>query len=569
MHCFSALHSLRTLFVVIASTCLAVVAAIASATHKIDPVDAPHGMVVAGHPEASAAGVEMLKAGGSAMDAAVAVSLALGVAEPYGSGLGGRIIIVYYEAKTGKVSVVHGVEAVSRAIEVDAFRKLPSEQRSIGATSVCVPGLPAALYDAHQRWGRLPWADNAQPAITLAREGFTVLPLSVKFFQSQERKLRRFAEIGRLYRPNGKLPAAGTKLPNPELATTLELFAQHGPEGFYRGPVAEAIVASVRAGGGTMTLEDLADYRPEFGEAARFTWGDAEIFTSPPPFSGGTIIQLAMQALEEAPWKSRTLRDPQNIDLVARVVQRLYPLVQAEIGDVPNAWQRYHQLTRPGTIELLRGSLQQPGRPLVNLSDDSMEDEGQASSTTHFAVADAEGNIACVTQSTGYHFGSGIVARGTGVVLNNWMNSLTYADRRSPNFIAPGKRGRSTTSPTIVLREGRPTLAVGVPGGQRIPIGVLQVLLDHLAFERDVGEAIGDTRFHIVRPASSSAARNVIEFEYSVRNETAEALRKLGWNPKVEDNSEHFGGVNAIEILSDGTRRGWADPRRTNAAAGY
>lgn len=557
-----------TLIVVILSTLSFRPVVLAAPTHQLTPVDARQGMVVAGHPEAAAAGVERLKAGGSAMDAAVAVSLALGVAEPYGSGLGGRIVILYYEAATGKVSVVHGVESVSHALDVEAYRKLPSEHRSIGATSVCVPGLPAALHDAHQRWGRLPWADNARPAIQLAREGFTVLPLSVRFFQSQERKLRRFAEIGRLYRPNGKLPAPGTKLPNPELADTLELYAKHGPDGFYRGPVAEAIVASVRAGGGTMTLADLANYKPTFSEPARFTWGDATLFTSPPPFTGGTIIQLAMQALDDAPWQGGSLRDPANLDLVARVVQRLYPLVQAEIGDVPDTWERYRHLTREETVQTLRATARATGRPLVQHSPLS-EDEGQASSTTHFAVADADGNVACVTQSTGYHFGSGIVARGTGVVLNNWMNSLTYADRRSPNYVAPGRRGRSTTSPTIVLRDGRPTLAVGVPGGQRIPIGVLQVLLDHLAFDRNVGEAIGDTRFHVVRPSSSSAARNVIEFEHTVRPETVDALRKLGWSPKVERDAEHFGGVNAIEFLPDGTRRGWADPRRTNAAAGY
>lgn len=567
MSLLAALPRVALAGVVICSTALPV-ALHASATHRLEPVDAPHGMVVAGHPEATEAGVQMLRAGGSAMDAAVAVSLALGVAEPYGSGLGGRIVIVYYEAATKRVSVVHGVESVSRALDVDAYRKLPSAGRSIGATAVCVPGLPAALHDAHRRWGRLPWADNARPAIKLAREGFLVLPLSVKFFQSQEKKLRRFAEIGRLYLPRGKLPVAGTRLPNPDLAATLELFAQKGPEGFYRGPVAEAIVASVRAGGGTMTLEDLAQYRSEFSEAARFTWGDAEIFTSPPPFSGGTMIQLAMQALEGATWPGETLRDPRNLDRVARVVQRLYPLVQAEIGDVPDTWERYRRLTGPETTTLLRSALTTPGRPLVHVST-AMEDEGQASSTTHFAVADAEGNIACITQSTGYHFGSGIVAHGTGVVLNNWMNSLTYGDRKSPNYVAPGRRGRSTTSPTLVLRGGEPVLAVGVPGGQRIPVGVLQVLLDYLAFNRSVGEAIGDTRFHVVRPASADDARNKLEFEYSLPVPTAEALRQLGWNPRIEDDPEHFGGVNAIEFLPGGVKRGWADPRRTNAAAGY
>src|SRR4051812_41693979 len=210
----------------------------------VTPVTAKHGMVVAGHPEATEAGVKTLQAGGNAIDAAVAVSLALGVAEPYGSGLGGKIMLLYYEASSGHTYAVDGMDAAA-SLDVAAYLARPEDDHSYGYGSVCVPGLAAGLWTAHRKWGKLKWADNVAPAIKLAREGFEVLPKTREFFAEQEKKLRRGdAEIARLYLPGGQLPAAGSRLANPDLAKTLELLAHHGRDGFYRGPVAEAIVTA-------------------------------------------------------------------------------------------------------------------------------------------------------------------------------------------------------------------------------------------------------------------------------------------------------------------------------------
>jgi gamma-glutamyltranspeptidase/glutathione hydrolase len=203
--------------------------------------------------------VAILKAGGNAIDAAVATSLAVGVAEPYGSGLGGKLMLLYSEAKSGKTYAVDGMDAAG-SVNVADYLKRPEEDRAYGYGSVCVPGLAAALWMAHQKWGVKKWADTVQPAITLARDGFRVLPQTREFFAEQEKKLRRGdAEIARLYLPDGRLPEPGTMLANADLARTLAMLSQHGRDGFYRGPVAEAIVAAVKQGGGVLTLEDLSN----------------------------------------------------------------------------------------------------------------------------------------------------------------------------------------------------------------------------------------------------------------------------------------------------------------------
>ena len=246
---FSPMRSLRVPTLLILMLLMLVRSSVAGVPVNVIPVVARHGMVVAGHPEATQAGVAVLQAGGNAIDAAVAVSLSLGVAEPYGSGLGGKLMLLYYEAATRKTYAVDAMDAAG-SLDVAAYLPRPEEDRSYGYGSVCVPGLAAGLWTAHQKWGKLKWADNVAPAIKLAREGFEILPKTRDFFAEQEKKLRRGdPEIARLYLPEGQLPVVGSRLPSADLARTMELLAQHGRDGFYRGPVAEAIVAAAQKGG--------------------------------------------------------------------------------------------------------------------------------------------------------------------------------------------------------------------------------------------------------------------------------------------------------------------------------
>ena len=540
---------------------------------SVEVVKAAHGMVVAGHPQAAQAGVDILQAGGNAIDAAVAVSLALGVAEPYSSGLGGKLMLLYYEAASGRTYALDAMDAAG-SLDVTAYLRRPEEDHSYGYGSVCVPGLAAGLWTAHQKWGRQPWADNIAPALKLARAGFEVLPKTHIFFAEQEKKLRRGdAEIARLYLPEGKLPVVGSHLANADLARTLELLAQHGRDGFYRGPVAAAIVAASAQGGGALTLDDLAHYEARLVEPISLDFRGYRLLASPPPTNGAPLFLTIMKALEDETFGGGPLRSAGNLDRIGRVWREVQPLVQRSIGDAPEAYFNYEKMIAPDSIAAIRRRARASTVtvPAVAWQDDSGASESAMAATTHFLVADAAGNIVCATQSQSLHFGAGVVPPGTGVVLNDSMSNFAYTDPRSINYVAPGKRPRSTIAPTMVFRAGRPIFAIGIPGAARIPTALLQALLDRLAFDRPLSEAIGDTRIHFELNWRKDNQES-LQAEASLPVADIAALSRLGWKVELAEPAgagQIFGGINAIEVNAAGGYTGYADPRRTNAARGY
>ncbi len=540
---------------------------------------AEHAMVVAGHPEAAEAGLAVLKAGGNAIDAAVAVSLSLGVAEPYASGLGGKLVLVYYEAKSHRVSAIDGLDRAPFALDVPAYLNLPVEARSTGWTSVCVPGLAAGLWEAHQRWGSRPWAQNLQPAIDLARRGFTVLPKTREFFVEQEKKLRAGdTEIARLYLPGGNLPEAGTRLINEDLARTMEILAEKGRDGFYRGTVAQAIVAGGRLGGGTITLDDMARTRGYLGDSSEITFNGYRLNGAPPPCSGPALFMTALKVLEGVQWSDVTLRSAENIDHLGRAWRLVQPLVQSQIADTMGARYSFQQLVSQRNIEMLRRQLENTPPPV---SPDpksknvavlyAAEPESAVASTTHFVIVDAQGNIVCATQSLSLHFGAGVVAPGTGVVMNDTMSNFSFNEPKSPNYIAPGKRPRTTIAPTIIFKDQKPVMAIGLPGSSRIPTAMLHVLLETLVFKRPLAEAIGDTRFHFY-DSPKEGEPDAVEAEDTLPTDVVDALKARGWAVGLKEaagTGRFFGGFNAVQFNADGTLTGLADQRRTNAAVGY
>lgn len=541
----------------------------------VTPVNARHGLVIAAHPQAAAAGLAVLQAGGNAVDAAVATSLAVGVAEPYGSGLGGKLMFLYYEAATGKVYAVDGMDAAG-SLDVAAYLKRPDEDRSYGYASVCVPGLAAGLWSAHRRWGSKPWAETVAPAIALARDGFEILPKSREQFTEQEKKLRRGdAEIARLYLPGGQLPEVGSRLPNPDLVRTMEALARHGRDGFYRGWVAAAIATASARGGGAITLDDLAGYEARITEGMTMDFRGYQLWCAPPPASGAALFLPILKVLENETFGGGPLRTPANLHLLGRVWRVVSPLVSRTVGDAEESRFRFEKLLAPDSIAELRAKAFGPpeAKKKVAQRDTAWSPffESSQAATTHFLVADAQGNVVCATQSQSLHFGAGVVPPGTGVVMNNSMSNFTLLEPTSLNYIAPGRRPRSTISPTIVLRGGKPVFALGIPGASRIPTAMLQVLVDRLVLDRPLGEAIGDTRLHYSLPFRKDETE-AFEAEQSLPAADVEALRALGWKvnlPEPAGTGKYFGGVNAIEFKADGSMTGYADPRRTNAAAGY
>jgi gamma-glutamyltranspeptidase/glutathione hydrolase len=538
--------------------------AIASAANCIS-VESSNGMVVAGHPEAARIGADILASGGNALDAAVATGFALSVAELYGSGIGGKCAIVYYDAITGKTAYIDGLDEAGEFIDVAAFAALDAPLRREGVLGVGVPGMVAAMDLAHRNWGRLPWKDLITPSVRLAEEGFTVVAGMPVFFERRLARIESDPECRRIYLPDGLLPKVGERLRNPDLAWTLEQIALKGRDGFYDGKVAALIVDALRAGGSHLRLEDFRNYQARISEPLVIEWLEYEIAAGGCPTTGGATALLTLEVLKALPLdRSVPLRSAQNLSLWAHALRELYPLIQAGLADTADYAASWADLTREASISRVRRAVEQsiPSDSLEPVSSGSAAD----SWTTHFVVVDKRGNVASVTQSLSHHFGSGVIAPGTGCVLNNSLKNFSFSDPDAVNYVAGGKRPRSTIAPAIVLRNGRPVVALGLPGGGRIPTTISSILLDHLAFGRDLGEAIADSRFHLLRSWSKEPVSNTFQLEATFDVSIADALDELGWQVEFIEDTEFFGGVTAVEICDGGILRGWADGRRTNAA---
>lgn len=557
----------RVLFVALVSVSVAM-----ASPMPVQVAEGRGGMVAAGHPDATAAGVEVLQAGGNAVDAAVAVAFALGVTEPYGSGLGGKLALVYREAKTGRVQVIEALDAAPAHLDPAAFGALGADQRRAGANSVAVPGLVAGILDAHARWGSRPRAELIAPAIKLAEEGFEVRAPQVKFFGAQEKKLKANAELGRIYLPGGKLPEAGQRIKNPDLARTMRLVVEQGAKGFYEGPVADAIVATLHEGGSPIRLDDLSGYRSRVAEPLKVRFRGMDIYSAPPPVSGGGVYLLALAALDAERLAGDSVLSPGALDKVMRVFLEADSAGREVLGDRDRSRRDWEKLLGARSLAQIR-KLAAEGEHVAGVDSACVsradeEFEAMAADTTHFVVVDKAGNVVSATQSQSNHFGSGVVPPGTGVVLNNSLSNFNRI-AGNPNEVAPGRRPRTTIAPAVIVRDGRLVAALGLPGGSRIPSAMVQVTTDYLVFGRPLEDAIGAPRFHpITRRAGERESRFETEKESDYRV-AGELREKYGWLNGTDSDTESFGGFTAIEVAPDGRYRGFADQRRSNTAMGY
>lgn len=546
-------------------------------------VQADRALIISGHPEATRLGTEVLKNGGNAIDALVTTSLALSVAEPGNSGLGGKFVLLYYEAKTKDVTCVVALDAAPLKLDVNRALKFDANQRKRGWVAACVPGLPAALGAAHAKWGTKKWTELVEPAAFLAEQGFKLSPLAAEMMSEFPKDVD--AEASRIYAPGGKKLAAGDVFRNADLARTLVQIADGGAKAFYQGETAAKMIGASRASGGAFSDEDFRSYQPRFLRPLKGSYHGNTIYTSPPPLIGGATLLASLGALSATPWPHDAKRsdvpirprDARYIDAVGRVLQQIYPEVARAAGDAPDSDDRVARLLEPQNLRdfARRALLADPRNPSTpndqRAAADRTLDDGDEASTTHLIVIDRFGNIACVTQSLGNHFGSGVVAPGTGVLLNNDMNNFGYGSTTSVNYVAPGKWPRSTIAPTLVLNErtGRPTLVIGAPGGQRIPTGILQVMLDVIDFNRPLDEAIDAPRFHVRRSTSAKEAQNDVDVDSTTDAQVQQQLAERGWTITRREKGEfYFGAVNAAMFLPGGKILGVADQRRTGDAGG-
>ncbi|WP_083639991.1 gamma-glutamyltransferase [Pseudomonas sp. PA15(2017)] len=443
--------------------------------------------IATAHPAATVAGKETLALGGNAFDAAVAISAALAVVEPYGSGLGGGGFFLLRSADA-RYDFLDARERAPGAAHADLYRHDGQVQSALsrdGALAAAIPGLPAALVELAEQRGKLTLRDSLAPAIRLAREGFPVDRVYRDRVTMRLAAMRDDAETARLFLSDGKIPDEGALLRQPELADTLLKLAHHGRDGFYAGPVAERLVTGVQAAGGIWTLQDLADYRTVNRQPIRVPLAEGrELISAPPPSAGGVALAQSLLMLQHLPWRAA---DPvQRTHLVVETLRRVYR-DRGQLGDPDFVDNPAAALLNPAYLKNLSDGIDpQHATPSSQLPPAGPWTEGDH--TTHFTVLDADGNAVSATLSINLPFGAAFTVPGTGVLLNDEMddfaadpsgaNAYGLAGSQA-NAIAAGKRPLSSMSPTFIDSPSEFT-SFGTPGGSRIPSMVLLSILQYL-----------------------------------------------------------------------------------------
>ena len=537
---------------------------------SFSPEAARHGMVASSEPIASQAGVQILRAGGNAVDAAVAVGFALAVTHPVAGNIGGGGFMLIRLAD-GESVVVDYREAApasaSRNMYAGPGGELIPDASTVGALSVAVPGTVAGLVMAEQKYGRLGLARVIAPAISLARKGFKISYGLSDSLRLDRDLLGKFDASRRIFLRDGRLYEPGEVFRQPELARTLQAVARRGKDGFYQGGVAQAIVATLRKYHGLITEQDLAHYQAVLRQPLAGHFRGYEILSVPPPSSGGVGLVEMLNILE--PLDLGTPNSFQSIHLIAEAMRRAYADRAAYLGDADFVSVPVARLTDPDYAAGLRDGIlrSKPDAPIRQGAPEAFE----GPQTTHYSVIDAEGNAVANTYTLNNGYGSGVTVKGAGFLLNDEMDDFASKPgapnlyglvQGEANAIAPHKRPLSTMTPTLVLRDGKVCLILGSPGGGTIINTVLQVLLNVLAFKMDVLEAVSFPRFH----HQWMPDRLVLE-QVGFSGDTIHALQEAGYKIDFRD---RIGDCEAIAIDPvSGWRFGAADPRADGKAVGY
>ena len=466
----------------------------------------PGYSVASAHPLATQAGLDILAAGGNAFDAAIAVSAALSVVEPYHSGLGGGGFWLLYDAKTKKNIFIDGREVAPLAAHKDMFlgqdgKPVPGLSLNGGLASA-IPGEPAALAYLAKNYGRFPLSTSLAPAIRLAEEGFDVDPQLVYFLNMADRaqQLQKFPASKAIFFHDKDPLKVGECLKQPDLAHTLRLLASKGHDGFYHGETAEKLVKGVRAAGGIWTLEDLARYQIKVREPLQGAWHSMLIITAPPPSSGGVILLTALNILEGLPLD--TYSQVQWVHYLAESMRLAFWQASLNLTDPDFAAIPLDKMLSANNGKYLR-SLISENKVIPSSSLGGTEEPAKSPNTTQVSILDKDGNRVSATMTVNYIFGSSVVAPETGVLLNDEMDDFSIKTGEKNvfgvtgselNAIKPGKRPLSNMTPTFLEMPGRLAI-LGTPGGSRIPT---MVLLSTLVFHDYKGaiSMVSAMRFH-------------------------------------------------------------------------
>lgn len=533
------------------------------------PVIGERGMVVSQSAIASRVGADIIRRGGNAVDAAVAVGFALAVTLPRAGNIGGDGFMLVHDAKTGEQVFFdfRSVAPVSATLAMFVDEKgKESEIATRGYRAPAVPGTVAGLFAAHQKFGKLAWPDLVSPAIALARDGVPLSPDEAFSFVWGRERLQS-SEAARLtyFKADGTAYRAGEVLKQPDLAWTLTQIAERGAAGFYSGPVAERIERDMQAHGGLISTADLAAYVPVVRKPLRSTYRGLEVVTSPPASAGGATLINMLNILENFDLAKAGAGSAKSIHLMAETMKLGYADRGRFLGDTDFVKAPLAGLTSK-TYAQQRARLINPNRARRARQLGAGDPwRFESPSTTHYSVADADGNVVSTTYTLGADFGSGVMIAGTGILLNNQMNNFDHEaalraqrDGSPPplNAMTPGKRMLSTMMPTFVMKGGRPWLVTGTPGGSTIIDTVLQIIVNVVDFRLNVDEATHQPRIY-------QGASDTLRVEPNFNPDTVAILKRLGHRLTSD---ETMGSAQSI-VIENGLYQGSADPRRPGALA--
>jgi gamma-glutamyltranspeptidase/glutathione hydrolase len=526
------------------------------------------GLVVSANQVASKVGANILRKGGNAVDAAITTAHVLGVAEPAFSGLGGGGFALIWLAREEKAAFVDFREKAPSTATEDVFQLTKSggvvgNENAVGYKSVAVPGAISGHASILERYGTMRLRETLDEAARIARGGFRVDRTLSYVWKLGAKKLQRFKESRSTYLKRARPFAEGDRVALPALARTIRAIARGGPEEFYRGHLARKIVEDMSTNKGLLATRDLEEYEPTTRDPLRGQYKGYEIISAPPPSCGGTIILQSLNILENLPLKNYGNRSAEGLHMLGETLARSAMTCRPTISDPATS--------NPPMEKLLSKAFARELASTISLNTSSIPTAtgnsplAPASNTTHLVAVDAERNVVSLTESVECYFGSGVTVPETGMILNDTMHDFEPRPGMT-NSVGPGKIPMSNMSPTIILREGQPILALGSAGGPRIVSSTLQVLLNVIEYELELKEAVVAPRIHF--------DGTHLQLEEVVGRTVARKLQEMGHSIQVKkrmgkgDTGLYFGGVHAAQISEDNSLVGAPDSRRDGLAVG-
>jgi gamma-glutamyltranspeptidase/glutathione hydrolase len=542
------------------------------------------GMVVTAGDQASTAGIEMMKRGGNAVDAAVAASFAISVIRPQSTGIGGGGFFLLYLAKNRETVAIDFRERAPLRATHDMFirdgKAVPELSRN-GPLAVAVPGLVAGLVEVQKKYGTMPLKEVMAPAIHLAEDGFPIYPQLAGAIAYRAKLLGDSPATKAIYFREDRPLQEGELLIQKDLARTLREISQKGKAAFYKGRVAKALVKEMKARGGLITQEDLDKYRVIYRTPLVDSFQGVQVHAMPPPSSGGVLISQMLNILSGFPLGEFGFHTPKSIHLLTETMRLAFRDRALYLGDPDFVSVPISMLSSQDYAGTQRAKIDLTKAMPSDAIPTAKPGKTESTSTTHISIIDKDGNAVATTQTVNLYFGSGVLVSGTGIMLNDEMddfsaqvsnpNAFGLLGENDANAIAPRKTPLSSMSPTIVTRDGKVILVTGSPGGSRIISATLQVLLNVLAYNMSLPEAMFAPRIHhqwfpddlLVEAKKDDKPEGLVE-----------ALQQLGHKVTlVEDTGDGrtpFGNVQALHVdISSGVVTGVSDPRGEGRPKGF